>query len=331
MIRIAFISTGGTIATLADDPTDLVEYGTSGRIVTAAELLMQVPEVQNLCRSEAHTLGALESTHVTPATWAELQRLIMTIVRRSRPPAGIVVGHGTSTLEETAYFLHLTVRSRVPIVIVGAQRPLNATSSDAPVNLLNGFAVASSRDTRGMGVVAVMDGEIHSAREVRKAANYGLAALSSGDLGPLGLIEPTRSVSFLRRTTRLHTTRSHLRYRSQLTLPYVEIVTSYVGSEGEAIRAAVANGARGIVVAGFPPGVTTPGDADAISVARRAGVIVVQASRIDSGGVLRRSRFREQGVVAAGDLTPAKARILAALALRQTQDPEAIQAIFATH
>ena len=322
------IGTGGSISTVGRHSLDLFEYGDFGPTLEVDELLARFPEVSTAAEVAPIRFRALLSTAVGPRDWLELNELVHRVACAEDPPDGIVITHGTATLEETAYFLNLTVKVDLPIVLVGAQRPPNGLSSDAPLNLVNAVRVAAAREVRGLGVLVVLNDEIQAAREVTKVSTFRLETFGSPDLGMLGYADPDGRVVTYRAPRRRHAPDTVFDVRGRRDLPRVDIAYSYAGADGAAIDALVAAGAKGIVSAGFPPGRVTPDEWRALCDARRRGVLVVQSSRGGSGRVLRREREREQGIVMADNLNPQKARVLATLALTVTDDPEQIQQLF---
>lgn len=318
--RIAVIGTGGSIATIGRAPGDLVDYGHFGRVAAIEELLAGAG---NLAREvELHPIGfrQLPSEAIGPAEWHELAALV---AREAARHDGIVVTHGTSTMEETAWFLDLTVRTGVPVVMVGAQRPPSAAGSDAYGNLADAIRAASSNAVAGLGTVVVMNGEIHAARDVIKSATYRLDAFGSGEAGRLGILAPDGAVVIERRPAR---PTPLLDFAAPL--PRVDIAFGYAGADGAEIAAFVAAGARGIVVAAMLPGTAAPAQMAALEQARDAGVSVVFSTRAGSGPVLARAALVERGFVPGGTLTPQKARILLMLALGEGRSEEAVRALF---
>ena len=239
-----------------------------------------------------------------------------------------MVTHGTATLEETAYFLNLTLKTAIPVVLVGAQRPKNALGSDAGPNLVNAVQVAGSKEARGLGVLVMLNEEIQAAREVTKTSTHRLETFRSPDLGMLGYADPDGRVEIYRRPARCHAPDTEFDVSELETLPRVDIAASYAGADEAAIAAFVAAGARGIVLSSVAPGLVTPAQRDAALAAREKGVAVVMSSRAGSGRVLRRASMREQGIVAADNLNPQKARVLTMLALTRSEDPDEIQTLF---
>ena len=239
-----------------------------------------------------------------------------------------MITHGTATLEETAYFLNLTLKVDATVVLVGSQRPATGLSSDAALNLLNAVRVAGSPDARGLGVLVLLNDEIQAAREVTKTSTLRLETFRSPDVGMLGYADPDGRVAIYRRPVRCHAPATEFDVRGRAELPRVDIAASYAGADGAAIRAFVAAGARAIVSASLAPGVTTPAESEALLEARRRGVLVVLSSRAGSGRVLPRTVLREQGFVVADNLNPQKARVLAMLALTRTDEVIEVQRMF---
>jgi L-asparaginase len=325
--RIAVIGMGGSLSTPARHKLDLFEYGQYARPARVEDVLAMFSDVLVDFDILPVPFHAIDSAALDPPLWLELNREIS---RVGCDPAvrGIVLIHGTSTLEETAYFLHLAVRVPLPIVVVGAQRPPNGLGSDAGINLLNGLRVAASEEARGLGVLVVMADEIHSARDVTKSSNFRLHAFRTPDLGVLGSVEPDGAVAIYRRSVRRHAPDTEFDVGELRELPAVEIVYSYAGASPHAVEAFVAAGAKGIVVAGTPPGRPSPAQRVALVNAVRAGALVVQCSRAGSGKIAQRGDDRAAGFVAGDNLNPQKARVLAMLALSRTSDRATIARMF---
>jgi L-asparaginase len=244
--------------------------------------------------------------------------------------SGIVIGHGTATLEETAYLLNLTLKTPVPVVVVGAQRPSSALSSDAGMNLVNAIRVAAAPESRGMGVLVLLNDEIHAAREVTKTSTLRLQTFRTPDFGVLGHADGD-AVVFYRQPVRRRAPDTEFDIADVDAMPRVDIAYSYAGADGTAVQAFAAAGARGIVSAGFAPGFSTPGEGEALRDAVASGIVVVQSTRAGSGRTFQSTRLKAAGLLIADNLNPQKARILLSLALTKTQDADEIMRIFRTY
>ena len=328
--KVAFIGTGGTISSLGRGPLDIYDYGAAGNMMHAAEILARWPETALVADVMPVRYRNIPSTAVAFADWKALALKCRELVADRPDLAGIVIGHGTATLEETAYFLHLTAGVPVPVVVVGSQRPSSSLSSDAGLNLVNAIRVAASPEARDMGVMVVLNDEIHCAREVTKTATARMQTFRVPDFGALGHADGD-AVAFYRRPIRRHSPDTEFEVATLDALPRVDIAYAYAGGDGAAVRAFIAAGAKGIVSAGFAPGFTSPGEAEALQEARKAGIVVVQCTRAGSGRVPPTTRLKEAGFVLADNLNPQKARILLALALTVTSDPAEIGRIFKTY
>jgi L-asparaginase len=329
--KVAVIGTGGTISTRsALGSLDLVNYMAQGETLEVDRLLQAVPEAAHFAQLLPVHFGAVSSTNIGFAQWKDISALMDRVAAQTPDLAGIVVLHGTATMEETAYMLHLAAKVDVPVVLAGAQRPLSALSSDAGANLVNAVRVACSPQARGMGVLVCLNDEIHAAREVTKSSTARLHTFRTPDFGILGQVDGD-GVSFYRRPLRPGLAATEFDLRDMAELPRVDIAYSYAGDDGAVVRALAAAGARGIVVAAFPAGRLSPAQTQACAQALQAGVAVVLSTRAGSGRAMVASDLRALGVVAADNLNPQKARILLALALARSGDATELQRIFATY
>jgi L-asparaginase len=239
---------------------------------------------------------------------------------------GIVFGQGTNGLAETAYFLNLTVRTRKPIVVTGAQRPFTALSTDWPMNLLDAIRAAGAAEAAAKGVLVVTNGEINAARDVTKTSTYRLHTFRTRDLGVLGYVDADR-VAFYRAPLRRHTIDSEFDLAGIAAMPQVDILYVHAGARGALAEDAVATGARGLVIAGTGGGSLGPIE-DAVTALAAAGTVVVRASRVGEGRVIRDDNWQKPGMVAADNLSAHKAALLLSLALTRTSSPDEIQAMF---
>jgi L-asparaginase len=327
--RIAVIGTGGTISSLGASSLDVLDYPDFGQKLSCEALLERFPETRLVADLVPATFRQVGSTEIGPNEWVGLRALIHRIAREDPAVAGFVIPHGTATIEETAFFLNLTLATSQPVVVVGAQRPASALGTDAGMNLVNALRVAGSAEASGKGVLVVLNDEIHAARDVVKTSTYRLQTFRSVDFGALGHADGD-GVYFYRAPTRPHMPDTPFAGLELAALPRVEIIYSYAGADGALVDAAVAAGARGIVSAGFAPGSPTPEQRSAFERAAKSGIVVVQCSRA-SGRVAPRRRLRESGIVAGEDFSPQKARILLMLALSTTSDMTEIQPLFQTY
>ena len=324
---VAFVSTGGTIASRGTDSLDLINYGVTGERLGAAEILARFPETVRDFEVVPVEFRRIASNDIGFAEWKELALVLERLAREDAELAGIVVAHGTASLEETAYFLHLTLKIDIPVVLVGAQRPPTALSSDAGMNLVSAMRTAAAPEARGLGVLVVMNEEIHAAREVTKTSTLRLHAFASPDFGMLGQVDRDR-VLIHRRPTVAFPLDAPFDLHAIDALPRVDIAYAYTGCDGTAVNAFVAAGARGIVSAGFAPGVTSRLETESLCAAVRDGIAVVQSTRVVSGRVPQTIRNAERGFIAAGHLNAQKSRVLLSLALTATRDREEIQCWF---
>lgn len=325
--KVGLIGLGGTISSIGTGPLDLANYGDTGVIMRADEISQRVPGLDDYANVVAIPFRAMPAINIAPDDWLAINRKVHDVVAKMPDLAGLVLTHGTASLEETAYFLNLALKITIPVVLVGSQRPFSAVSSDAQLNLINAVRVAASPDARGKGVLVVMNDEIQAAREVTKTDTYRLQAFQSPGLGALGYADADR-VTFYRSPVRPSMAATPFDLRRTERLPRVDVVTSYVGADAVLIDAAVAAGAEGIVAAGFAPGFGAPQEVEALKRAVDRGIVVVQAARAHAGRVDARDRIREARFVAADNLPAHKARILLSLALTQTRSRDDIQAMF---
>jgi L-asparaginase len=327
--RVAVILTGGTIEAIGFDRLDLAYYIETKQRIGPGELLGRVPELSEIADVSEIPFGRLTSHAMTDDNVADIAETVAGLFERDEAD-GIVVTQGTNTIEEVSYTLHLTIKSDRPIVVAGAMRPSSGIGFEGELNLLNAVRVAAEPASVGIGTVVVLDDTIHSARDVSKANTMRVWTFQSRDAGPIGMADSDAHVFYAHRPARPHSTATPFGVADLRVLPRVDLVTTYQGSDGALIDAAVAAGAVGIVSAGTGSGWPTPWEADALKTAADRGIVIVQASRTGSGRVPRTPGMRERGWVAAGDLQPWKARVLLRLALTKTRDPETIQGWFDT-
>jgi L-asparaginase len=274
--KVAFIGTGGTIASVGTGPLDLQNYGATGKVMHADEIIARFPETALVAEVVPVRYRNIPSTAIDFVDWKALVLLCETLATESSDLTGIVIGHGTATLEETAYFLNLTLKIDLPVVLVGAQRPSSALSTDAGLNLVNAIRVAASPEARGIGVLVVVNDEIQAAREVTKTSTLRLHTFRSRDFGVLGHADGD-DIAFYRRPIRRSYPDTEFDVRALDAMPRVDIAYAYAGGDGTAVRAFIAAGAKGIVSAGFAPGFAPPGEFEALKEAVAQGIVVVHS------------------------------------------------------
>lgn len=316
---VAFFTTGGTIQSKGAHRGKLSEYS-DGR-VTPKELIDDLPELKSVAQVEFHEISNIGSGGITTELLLKLAKGLNAELAKPGV-SGAVVTHGTGTLEETAYFLQLTVKSEKPVVVVGAMRPFTAISRDGPFNLYNAFRVAGSPEARGKGVMVLLNDTIHSARYVTKNNTYRVETFVAREVGPLGYADSDR-IAFYRTAMCRHTAKSEFDVSSLTALPMVDIVYGYQEASAAPIEALVAAGAKGIVLVD-----SSPAFSKAIAYAQSKGVVIVQSDRKGSGRVLLSERSAGRGVIAADNLNGQKARMLLRLALSKTTEAKEIQRMF---
>ncbi len=326
--RVHVIGTGGSIAGMGHSRLDLTEYGETGRKFSIDGLLERLPEANSFAQISAEEFSNVASNSFSSRDWLRLAKHINQLFSQEAGPDGIVITHGTMTLEETAYFLNLTVKSDRPVVLTGAVRPPTALSTDADLNILDAILVAASHASKDKGVLAILNGEIQAAREVTKTNTYRLETFRSPDFGFLGYADADHQVVFYRSPTRKHTRQTEFHVEETDDLPSVAIVYSYAGADGNLIRYLIDAGVEGIVTAGVGSGNPTPSQLEALIEAHEQGVAIVASSRLGSGRVVLTERRKTHGFIAADSLNPQKARILLMLGLALTRDVERLQQMF---
>jgi len=326
--RIAVIGTGGSISMPARDRLDLYEYSDYSRVLEVDELLAMFPEVDEVAEVVPVRFRAIPSPSIQPTDWLELNDKISEVVRNDSSLAGIVITHGTDTVEETAYFLHLTAKVDIPIVMVAAQRPPNGLGTDAGINIVNALRVVSSPAARGMGVMLVMNDEIQCAREVTKTMNSRIHTFQSPDYGSLGQADPIGNVAFYRKPIRRYAPDTEFNLQGVRDLPRVDIIYSYAGADGFVVEKLVEAGAKGIVIAGLPSGNLPPAQNTALVKASHDGILVVKSRRSNAGRQYIHVKDADTGIISGDNLNPQKARVLAMLALAKTDDRDEIRRMF---
>ena len=330
--NIHFIATGGTISNRV-----------GGRL-TAEDLIRTIPGVDRFARLTSEQFSNVASSELTVQQWLQLSRRINDLFSTDKELGGVVVTSGTDTLEETAFFLHLTVRDSRPVVVVGAMRNASTIGYEGPANLLEGVRVAASLSARDKGVLVVLNDEINSARDVTKTDAHRLQTFQSRTHGLLGIVDTDRVV-FFRQLLQRHTSRTEFDVAEIKELPRVDVIMVYQSAPGDLIKAAVDAGAKGIVMATAGAGATSGTQSEGLTYAARKGVFIVTSTRTGAGRItppparggvpgsqptedqLRRRQF----TIAAEDHIPVKARILLMLALTKSQSRDEIQRMFSEY
>jgi L-asparaginase len=324
--RVALVSTGGTIDAVGADRLDLAWYTETRERLPDGELLAGLPELQQVADVRAVASPRVPSYALTVGDWLRLARTVSRELDDDDCD-GLVLTHGTNTLEETAYFLHLAVPSVKPIVLVGAMRPPSGLGADGSLNLLRAVQLAAHPQARGRGVLVVMNDRIYGARDVTKTSTFRVDAFQAPDTGPLGYVDADGRIDFYHLPGRPQPAPGLLAAATS-ALPRVDVVVSYVGADDVLVRAAVAAGARGIVSAGTGAGHPTTAEEEALEEAAAGGVVVVQGTRAGAGRVSRSPDMARRGFVVADNLVPWKAKVLLSLLLIQTSEPAEIQEAF---
>lgn len=323
--RIRILATGGTIA--GAQTGDRARGYRAGAFSVEA-LIAAVPQLAALAALEVEPVAAIGSQDMDDATWLRLAARTQAAADDSAI-TGVVITHGTDTMEETAFFLNLVVRTAKPIVLVGAMRPATAMSADGPMNLYNAVAVAADPAAVGRGALVVANDEIHFAREITKTNTTQVGTFRSGHRGLAGLVNNGR-LHLYGPPVRRHTTASEFTLAGISALPRVDIIYAHAGMDRKLIDAAVQAGARGLVLAGVGDGNAGSLALRAAAEAAAAGIAVVRSSRT-GGGVVERNIETDDdtsGFIAADELNPQKSRVLLMLGLTCTADPRVLQEYF---
>lgn len=323
--RIRLLATGGTIAGAQTSET---ARGYKAGAFSMNALIAAVPQIAGLASLEIEQVAAIGSQDMDEPTWRMLAARTQAALD-SPKIAGVVITHGTDTMEETAFFLNLVVHSKKPVVLVGAMRPATAMSADGPMNLYNAVAVAAHPEGGARGVLVVANDEIHFAREVAKTNTTQVGTFRASHRGLAGLVNAGR-LHWYAPPVRRHTAHSEFSLAEAKVLPRVDIVYAYAGMGRELIDAAVEAGARGLVIAGVGDGNMNAIALCAAAEAAKAGVAIVRSSRTGGGVVERNIEVADDqlGFIAADELNPQKARVLLMLGLTRTRQPGALQEIF---
>lgn len=322
--NVKILATGGTIAGRGGTATQMTGY--SPGEIGIQVLIEAVPEMKQFANVSGEQVANIGSFAMTHEIWLKIANRVNELL--ATPDVdGIVITHGTDTLEETAYFLNLVVKSDKPVVLVGAMRPATAISADGPVNLLNAVRLAGSPVAKGKGVLVAMNDQLNGARDVTKTNTTHVETFKAPELGYLGYIQNGLPY-FYRESTRKHTFKSEFDVKGLTALPYVEILYGHVNGDKVLVDALEAAGVKGIVHAGMGHGSIFPVTRDALSELTKKGIPVVKSSRVGNGIVTRIADDDKYNFIAGDTLNPQKARILLILALTKTNDMKVIQRIF---
>ena len=325
---IYILATGGTIAGSGSGALD-TSY-TSGT-VTVDKLIAAVPDINKIATIKGEQISNIGSQEMNNEVWFKLANRVNELLTSGKAD-GVVITHGTDTMEETAYFLNLVVKSDKPIVMVGAMRNSGSLSADGPLNIFNAVNVAMSKEAAGKGVMVVMNDEIHAAREVTKTNTTAVDTFKSPNSGKIGTVF-YGNVKFYMNPVRKHTVNSAFDIAKIKELPRVDIIYSHSNDNPDFVNVAVKNGAKGIINAGMGNGNPFPSALEALGEAVKAGVVVVRGSRVGSGETTLNGEVDDgkYGFLASDNLNAQKARVLLMLALTQTTDKAKIQELFLTH
>lgn len=323
--NVRVLATGGTIAGAQASATD---YSYKSGAYDVSSLLKAVPNLDTLAVITGEQVASIGSQDMNDEIWLKLARRVDAVLAEPGTD-GILITHGTDTLEETSYFLSLVTKSDKPVVMVGSMRPATAISADGPGNLYNGVAVAADPRAKGKGTLVVLNDTIHFARNVVKTDTSSVQTFQSVNRGPAGVVH-TGKISWFEPMDKKLGPASDFSIDALDKLPRVDIIYAHANMSADLIDAATQNGAKGLVIAGVGDGNMTTPALDALASAATSGVVVVRSTRLPAGIVLRNNEVNddEKGFVASGELNPAKSRVLLQLALTRTKDPVAIQRMF---
>lgn len=318
--KIMMIGTGGTIAGTGNGSSALTEYRAGS--IGVDDLMQAVPALERYGPFESVQFSNIDSSEMSPYRWVRLALLVNEVAERD-DIGGIVITHGTDTMEETAYFLQLTVHTKKPVVMTGSMRPATALSADGPVNLLQAVQVARSETAWNQGVLVVMNGYIDSAREVAKLHTTDVATFGNAQLGHMGCVQNEKAY-FYYTPCRKHTSDSEFILHEEVELPQVGIVNLYGGMDTE-ILTMVASRSQGLIVGGFGHGTLPQAVRDTL---KKITIPKVRSSRIGNGIVSSNSSDVKEGLIVSDSLSPVKARILLMLALQQERSREDLEKLF---
>ena len=322
---IVVLATGGTIAGAAGSD---VQAGYASGLVGVEELLAAVPQAKKLATLRGEQISNIGSQDMNDEVWLKLAHRVNELVAMADVD-GVVITHGTDTIEETGYFLNLVVKSRKPVVMTASMRPSTALSADGPLNFFNAVAVAADKDAAGRGVLVVINDWIHGARALTKTSTTAVQTFLSPLQGMIGTVA-YGAAEFYRLPVGRHTMESEFSLDGANALPRVDIIMAHENMDGVLINAAAAAGARGVVVAGVGNGNMTASALDALAALAKKGIVAVRSTRVTTGRVSRNVEVDDDklGLIASGELSPHKARVLLRLALLTPRTPADVQRLF---
>jgi len=322
---IRVLATGGTIAAAQASATN---YGYKSGVYDVNSLLSAVPNLDQLAIITGEQVANIGSQDMSDEVWLKLAKRVNASLAEPGID-GVLITHGTDTLEETSYFLSLVTKSDKPVVMVGSMRPATAISADGPGNLYNGVAVVADAHARGKGTLVSLNDTIHYARNVVKTDTTSVQTFQSLNRGPAGVVH-TGKIEWFEPMDKKQGPATEFSVDGLDKLPRVDVIYAHANMSADLIDAAIKNGAKGLVIAGVGDGNMTTAALDAVSRAARNGIVIVRSTRVPAGIVLRNNEVNddEKGFVASGELNPAKSRVLLQLALTKTSDPVRIQKMF---
>jgi L-asparaginase len=322
---VRVLATGGTIAGAQASATD---YGYKSGTYDVNSLIKAVPNLDKLAVITGEQVANIGSQDMNDEIWLKLAKRVNAVLAEPGTD-GVLITHGTDTLEETSYFVSLVTKSDKPVVMVGSMRPATAISADGPGNIYNGVAVVTNPGAKGKGTLVVLNDTIHYARNVVKTDTTSVQTFDSINRGPAGLVNTGKVFWFEPMDKKLGPA-SEFSVDGLDKLPRVDVIYAHASMSADLIDAAIKNGAKGIVVAGVGDGNMTTPALEALTKAAKGGVVVVRSTRLPAGITLRNNEVNddEKGFVASGELNPAKSRVLLQLALTKTSDPVRIQKMF---
>ena len=323
--NIHVLATGGTIAGAQASATD---YGYKSGAYDVTTLLNAVPNLGKLAVITGEQVANIGSQDMNDEVWLKLAKRVNAVLAEFDID-GVLITHGTDTLEETSYFLSLVTKSDKPVVMVGSMRPATAISADGPGNIYNGVAVVSDPRAKGKGTLVCLNDEFHYARNVMKTDTTSVQTFQSLNRGPAGVVH-TGKVMWFEPMDRKQGNATEFSVNGLDKLPRVDVIYAHANMSADLIDAAIRNGAQGLVIAGVGDGNMTTPALDLLTKAAKNGIVVVRSTRLAAGIVLRNNEVNddENGFIASGELNPAKSRVLLQLALTRTTDPVRIQQMF---